>query len=177
MSVQPFVGEIQMFAGTFAPKGWALCDGQLLPISQNTALFSLLGTTYGGNGQTNFALPDLRGRAPLQPGAAAGLSPYDLGQAGGDETVTLVTSQIPGHSHSLNGKATAATTGAPAGDLLAKTDVNAATALIYRPSGTSAQLNPQAIAPTGGTQPHNNMQPYLTVNFVIALQGIFPSRF
>jgi microcystin-dependent protein len=169
----PFVGEIRIFPFTFAPMGWAWCDGQLLPISQNTPLFALLGTTYGGNGKSNFALPDLQGRAPVQPGAGPGLSPRDLGETGGSATVTLLESEIPAHSHQLR-----AATQDPA-------DVNipSPTAAFAGSTGgtlyqsvSDTQLAPEALGPTGGDQPHDNMQPYLTFNFNIALQGVFPQR-
>ena len=173
-TVDYFVAEIRIFPFNFAPKGWAWCDGQLLPLSQNTALFSLLGTTYGGNGKSNFALPDLQGRASMHPGQGQGLSLHDLGETGGEETVTLLQTEIPIHTHSLN-----AQTVDPA-------DVtNVVTTATYAPStgGTMYQttsdgsmLAPQALTPAGGTFPHNNMQPYLTYNFNIALQGVFPPR-
>jgi microcystin-dependent protein len=170
----PFVAEIRIFPFNFAPKGWAWCDGQLLPISQNTALFSLLGTTYGGNGKSNFALPDLQGRAPMHPGQGPGLSLHDLGETGGSETVTLLESEIPSHSHSL-GAQNIALGGVTSG----------AGAVLNRPASgnlydaTSPQLvpmAPEALAPAGGDQPHNNLQPYLTFYFCIALQGVFPPR-
>jgi microcystin-dependent protein len=172
-----FVGEIRIFGFNFAPTGWALCDGQLLPISQNTALFSLLGTYYGGNGTSNFALPNLQGSAPLQQGQGPGLSPYDLGQVGGEPTVTLLTNQIPAHTHTpgcLNG---AGTSNSPAGHILASAMVGRQGESRYTAGpGTSPNMSPQALQLTGGNLPHNNMPPYLTVNFCIALQGIYPSR-
>ena len=169
----PFVAEIRIFPFNFAPKGWAWCDGQLLPLSQNTALFSLLGTTYGGNGKSNFALPDLQGRAPMHPGQGPGLSLHDLGETGGSETVTLLESEIPVHNHAMNGA-----TQDPA--LAKAVNPDASWALsqgggIYQDS-TDTQLAPEALAPAGGDQPHNNMQPYLTFYFNIALQGVFPPR-
>ena len=171
----PFVAEIRIFPFNFAPKGWAWCDGQLLPLSQNTALFSLLGTTYGGNGKSNFALPDLQGRAPMHPGQGPGLSLHDLGETGGSETVSLLESEIPSHTHQLR-----ADTADPA-------DVQApsSTTSLARSFGGSAYLSPAAglvamadtaLPPAGGDQPHNNMQPYLTFYFCIALQGVFPPR-
>ncbi len=170
----PFVAEIRIFPFNFAPRGWAWCDGQLLPISQNTALFSLLGTTYGGNGNSNFALPDLQGRAPMHPGQGPGLSLHDLGEQGGSETVTLLESEIPAHSHALRGDRNVSETSDPAGNTLGRgSSINA-----YQ-SNTSQNLVPmaaQALAPAGGNQPHNNMQPYLTFYFCIALQGVFPPR-
>jgi microcystin-dependent protein len=169
----PFVAEIRIFPFNFAPKGWAWCDGQLLPLSQNTALFSLLGTTYGGNGKSNFALPDLQGRAPMHPGQGPGLSLHDLGETGGSETVTLLESEIPAHSHSL----------LTAADDPAESNIATNNALsrskngnIYGAVASLTQMAPQALAPAGGDQPHNNMQPYLTFYFIIALQGVFPPR-
>lgn len=169
----PFVAEIRIFPFNFAPKGWAFCDGQLLPISQNTALFALLGTFYGGDGKSTFALPDLQGSAPLHQGQGSGLSLYDIGQTGGSETVTLLQSEMPVHSHSMNG--------ASSDPALAKVvNPDASWALsqgggIYQGS-QDTQLAAQAVAPAGGGLPHNNLQPYLTLNFCIALQGIFPPR-
>ncbi len=169
----PFVAEIRMFPFNFAPRGWAWCDGQLLPLSQNTALFSLLGTTYGGNGQSNFALPDLQGRAPMHPGQGPGLSLHDLGETGGSETVTLLQSEIPAHSHAFRTAIDAAEDTNPAGNSLAQS----AEGNMYTTTGLgTAQMAPQAIAPAGGDAPHNNMQPYLTVYFCIALQGVYPPR-
>lgn len=170
----PFVAEIRIFPFNFAPKGWAWCDGQLLPLSQNTALFSLLGTTYGGNGKSNFALPDLQGRAPMHPGQGPGLSLHDLGETGGSETVTLLESEIPSHSHQLRAVVDPADlqTGNPNRSLARSSNGFA----YHTQTGTSATLAPQTLAPTGGDQPHNNMQPYLTFYFNIALQGVFPVR-
>jgi microcystin-dependent protein len=169
----PFVAEIRIFPFNFAPKGWAWCDGQLLPLSQNTALFSLLGTTYGGDGKSNFALPDLQGRAPMHPGQGPGLSLHDLGETGGSETVTLLESEIPAHSHALKGSLDDAELAAPLpARVLAKASGN-----IYNPSNAGlVSMAPQGLAPAGGDQPHNNMQPYLTFYFNIALQGVFPPR-
>ncbi len=170
----PFVAEIRMFPFNFAPKGWAWCDGQLLPLSQNTALFSLLGTTYGGNGKSNFALPDLQGRAPMHPGQGPGLSLHDLGETGGSETVSLLESEIPSHAHTLRANSDTATRSAPGVALLARA--------IGRPAyqsvtnGNLTSMNDNSLAPAGGDQPHNNLQPYLTVYFCIALQGVFPPR-
>jgi microcystin-dependent protein len=169
----PFVAEIRIFPFNFAPQGWAFCDGQLLPLSQNTALFSLLGTTYGGNGKSNFALPDLQGRAPMHPGQGPGLSLHDLGETGGSEMVSLLESEIPGHSHALRGNSLdGADTNVPSS--------NASFALssggtLYQTTA-NAQLAPELLAPAGGDQPHNNMMPYLTFYFCIALQGVFPPR-
>jgi microcystin-dependent protein len=169
----PFVAEIRIFPFNFAPKGWAFCNGQILPISQNTALFSLLGTTYGGDGKSTFALPDLEGRAPMHPGQGPGLSLHDLGETGGSESVTLLSSEIPAHTHGLVGSGVAANRTSPAGNAIAR----ASAGTPYGPAAApTAQLGPQALAPAGSDQPHNNMQPYLTLNFCIALQGVFPPR-
>jgi microcystin-dependent protein len=169
----PFVAEIRIFPFNFAPKGWAWCDGQLLPLSQNTALFSLLGTTYGGDGKSNFALPDLQGRAPMHPGQGPGLSLHDLGETGGSETVTLLESEIPAHSHALMANNQVADHPSPTGNSLARVPGDT----MYRSGNPSlVQLGPSALPPAGGDQPHNNMQPYLTFYFCIALQGVFPPR-
>jgi microcystin-dependent protein len=168
---EPFVGEIRMFGFNFAPQGWAMCNGQTLPISQNQALFSLLGTTYGGNGQTTFQLPDLRGRLANHAGQGTGLSPYVLGQNGGTENVTLVQGQMPTHAHSVLANGSPATATRPGGAVLART-----TADIYAAAPDGTTMNAGMIGTAGGSQPHPNLQPYLTVNFCIALQGIFPSR-
>lgn len=169
----PFVAEIRIFPFNFAPRGWAWCDGQLLPLSQNTALFSLLGTTYGGNGNSNFALPDLQGRAPMHPGQGPGLSLHDLGETGGSETVSLLESEIPSHSHGLrcvNEESNNNTPNANASFAVS------AKANVYVAQNTNVAMNPSSLAPTGGDQPHNNMMPYLTFYFNIALQGVFPPR-
>ncbi|MGO9060293.1 MAG: phage tail protein [Candidatus Binataceae bacterium] len=169
---EPFIGEIRMFGGNFAPSGWALCDGQLLSISQNTALFSSLGTSFGGDGVRTFALPDLRGRVPIHAGQGPGLSPYTLGESGGAESVTLVIGQIPTHNHLVN--ADTGDNGAsshPNGQYLASTGATS----IYN-SNPDSTMNPNMIQPVGGSQPHTNVEPFLCVNFIIALQGIFPSR-
>jgi microcystin-dependent protein len=168
----PFVAEIRIFPFNFAPKGWAWCDGQLLPISQNTALFSLLGTTYGGDGKSTFALPDLQGRAPMHPGQGPGLSLHDLGETGGSQTVTLLESEIPAHSHTVSASLADGTSQTPAGEKLA-TGIGIGQ---YAAPGAVTQLSPNALAPAGGDQPHNNMQPHLTFYFNIALQGVFPPR-
>ncbi|HEV8370194.1 MAG TPA: tail fiber protein [Pyrinomonadaceae bacterium] len=168
----PFVAEIRIFPFNFAPKGWAWCDGQLMPISQNTALFSLLGTTYGGNGKSTFALPDLQGSAPMHPGQGPGLSLHDLGEQGGSETVTLLESEIPAHSHTLRASLDDADIAIPtAARSLAKASSN-----LYVSTPPNVSMAPQALSPAGGDQPHNNMQPYLTYYFNIALQGVFPAR-
>lgn len=171
----PFVAEIRIFPFNFAPKGWAWCDGQLLPLSQNTALFSLLGTTYGGNGQSNFALPDLQGRAPMHPGQGPGLSLHDLGESGGAETVTLLESEIPSHSHTLTASGDPGDVNAPSA---ARSLARSTGGFAYQSNSSSSlvPLAPSAASPAGGGQPHNNMQPYLAFYFCIALQGVFPPR-
>lgn len=174
---EPFLGEIRMFAGNFAPRGWAFCNGQILPIAQNTALFSILGTTYGGNGQTTFALPNLQGQVPVQWGSAPGGSSYSLGQTGGSENVTLLIGQVPAHSHPVNASNTASTpsvVGAVPATIPAPRGGTATNS--YAASGDGTTMNPQMVGPAGGSQPHANMQPYLCVSFIIALNGIFPSR-
>jgi len=171
----PFVAEIRIFPFNFAPRGWAWCDGQLLPLSQNTALFSLLGTTYGGNGKSNFALPDLQGSAPMHPGQGPGLSLHDLGETGGSETVTLLESEIPFHTHTLKAVT-------DPGDLQIPTPTRSlarsqnANAYQTTTGSSLAAMSFASLAPTGGSQPHNNLQPYLTFYFNIALQGVFPPR-
>ncbi|HZI18136.1 MAG TPA: tail fiber protein [Pyrinomonadaceae bacterium] len=168
----PFVAEIRIFPFNFAPKGWAWCNGQLMPISQNTALFSLLGTTYGGDGKSTFALPDLMGRAPMHPGQGPGLSLYDLGQLGGSETVTLLQSEIPVHTHTLRASLDDADVAIPAPTRsLAKGSSN-----LYVAASPNTPMAAQGLTPAGGDAPHNNMQPYLTYYFNIALQGVFPPR-
>ena len=164
---EPFIGSIILFAGNFAPRGWAFCNGQLLPIAQNTALFSILGTTYGGNGQTTFALPDLRGRVPLHPGTGPGLSQYTLGQSAGAETITLTSSEMPAHTHVQPASNGDQTTNRPNAAVPARGGVYAGTT-------DGSALDPTS--PAGGSQPHSNLQPYLAVNYIIALEGIFPSR-
>ncbi|HEX8735393.1 MAG TPA: tail fiber protein [Pyrinomonadaceae bacterium] len=168
-----FIAIIKMFGGNFAPRGWALCNGQILSIAQNTALFSLLGTTFGGNGQTTFALPDLRGRVPIHPGQGPGLSPYVLGQASGTETVTLLVTQMPQHIHTFAAPVSSndANDSIPTGNVPATLPSNAYTSAVpdsaFKPGNTGI---------AGGSQPHENIQPYLCVNFIICLEGIFPSR-
>jgi len=164
----PFVAEIRMFSGNFAPNGWAFCNGQLLPINQNTALFSLLGTQYGGNGTTNFALPNLQGMAPMHFGQGAGLSPRVIGETGGEATVSLTLPQLPNHNHSVNTATGNASTGAPA-------DGNVPAVTSFKTYGASQDTTTLPDA-AGGSQPHNNRQPFLAVSFIIALQGIFPAR-
>lgn len=171
----PFVAEIRIFPFNFAPRGWAWCDGQLLPLSQNTALFSLLGTTYGGDGKSNFALPDLQGRAPMHPGQGPGLSLHDLGETGGSETVTLLESEIPSHSHAVNGTAGVANQNSPGGNLFGR-PFGGGTPYTPAAGAPLSLMALEAIAPAGGDQPHNNLMPYLTFYFNIALQGVFPPR-
>ena len=169
----PFVAEIRIFPFNFAPKGWAFCDGQILPISQNTALFSLLGTTYGGDGKSTFALPNIQGSAPMHPGQGPGLSLHDLGETGGSQTVTLLSSEMPAHSHTMNAANIPSDQADPTGRAMGRS-VNASAYVTGSP--TLVQMDFNALTPTGGSQPHNNMQPYLTLNFCIALQGVFPAR-
>jgi len=171
---EPFIGQVILFAGNFAPRGWAFCDGQLMSIAQNTALFSILGTTYGGDGQTTFALPDLRGRVPVHPGQGPGLSFYDLGQVGGSETNTLTVSQMPVHNHLLGGSSQTADQASPSGNVLA-TEPTGSTAL-YHTAAPDQTLNPASIGVSGGSQPVENIQPFSCLNFIIALEGIYPSR-
>jgi microcystin-dependent protein len=167
----PFVAEIRIFPFFFAPKGWAFCDGQLLPLSQNTALFSLLGTTYGGDGKSNFALPNMQGNVPMHPGQGPGLSLHDLGETGGSETVSLLESEIPAHPHGLRGVDDNGTFKTPANMFF-----SGGNQMYFTPAAVNTNLADQVLAPAGGNQPHNNMQPYLTLNFCIALQGVFPPR-
>lgn len=171
---EPFIAEIRIFAGNFAPRGWAFCDGQLLPVSQNTALFSLIGTTYGGDGRSTTGLPNLQGRAPMHPGRGPGLTSRRLGQRGGVETVTLSESQIASHNHALTAQDRRANSGvAVANSLSEARDGN-----LYQSNTTAnmGQMNAAALLPTGGGQAHNNLQPFLTMNFIIALVGLYPSR-
>lgn len=170
----PFLAEIRIFPFNFAPKGWAFCDGQILPLSQNTALFALLGTTYGGNGTSNFALPNLQGSAPMFYGQGPGLTLYDIGESGGSPTVTLLQSEMPQHPHSLMASAHPADLDTPGpSNALGHTTP----AQIYAtPPQTPTQLSNQTIAPAGSGLPHNNMMPFLALNFCIALQGVFPPR-
>jgi len=170
----PFVAEIRMFGFNFAPTGWAQCNGQLLPISQNTALFSLLGTFYGGDGKSTFALPNLQGSVPVHQGQGQGLSERFLGEQSGAQFVTLLTSEIPVHTHSWSANAAPATLNVPGND---RTLARASGGTAYKAGvNPNVQLAPEALSPAGGSLPHNNMMPYLTVNFCIALQGVFPAR-
>lgn len=168
---QPYIGEIRMFAGNFAPAGWEMCEGQLLPISENETLFNLIGTTYGGDGQSTFALPDLRGRLPIHQGQGSGLTNRTLAETGGVEQVTLTVSQIPAHNHPF-----LASADLPAGSSPDNNLTGQAAAKFYRTGTTNLALNPSSISSVGGSQPHDNFQPYLCVNFIISLFGIFPSQ-
>ena len=164
---EPFLSEIRMMSFVFAPKGWALCNGQLLPINQNQGLFSLLGTTYGGDGRVNFALPDLRGRVPIHFGSS-----FTLGQRGGEAAHTVIQSEMPAHYHMLNGTSNAGTTDTPAATLqLAQSGID-----LYRTPSNLTAMEAGTVSSVGGSQPHQNMMPYLTLSFCIALQGIFPSQ-
>ena len=173
--VAPFVAEIRIFGFNFPPKGWAYCNGQLLPLSQNTALFSLLGTFYGGDGKSTFALPNLQASVPLHAGQGQGLSLYDLGQEGGAATVTLLESEIPVHTHTVRASNFPGETQSPSPNRVIARSQNGA---VYNTTTNAnlAQMAFESIAPDGGSLPHNNLQPYLTLNFCIALQGIFPQR-
>jgi microcystin-dependent protein len=171
----PFLAEIRIFPFNFAPKGWAFCDGQLMSISQNTALFSLLGTTYGGDGKSTFALPNMQGNAPMHPGQGPGLSLHDLGEEGGTDTVTLLDSEMSAHAHLIQVKGTPPPANAGAPDptaVMARSNGGSA----YTAAANLGAMNSSNISPAGGDQPHNNLMPYLTLNFCIALQGIFPPR-
>lgn len=169
---EPFLAEIRVMPYNFAPRGWASCDGQLLPISQNTALFALLGTNFGGNGQTTFALPDLRARMAMHAGQGPGLSNHDLGETGGQAAVTLQSTEMPAHSHGLMGGASGLAA-SPANAAMAPPITGAS---VYRMPGATTPMASESIGATGGNQPHENRQPYLGLMFCIAMQGIFPSR-
>jgi microcystin-dependent protein len=171
----PFIGEIKMFGGNFAPRGFAFCNGQILPLQQNTALFALLGTTFGGDGRTNFALPDLRGRVPLHRGQGPGLSAYSLGQSGGSSIVTLLPGQLPAHTHTVQADAVGGALSTTAGVAL-WSSVPRGHPAPYAAAGTPVPMHPASIAPAGGGMAHNNMSPYLGVSFIITLSGIFPAR-
>lgn len=172
----PFLAEIRAVPFNFAPKGWALCDGQLLPISQNTALFSLLGTTYGGNGTSTFALPDLRGAFCVGWGQGPGLSDVVLGEEGGAEAVTLLTSEMPAHTHVASAVAGPGDQNSPSGSLWAEAHYGRALDKQYSSGAPTTSMSTSALSAVGGSQPHNNMPPYLTLNFIIAMQGVFPPR-
>ena len=173
----PFVAEIRIFGFNFPPTGWAFCNGQLMPISQNTALFSLLGTTYGGDGKSTFALPNMQDNAPMHPGQGPGLSLHDLGETGGAESVTLLVSEMPFHNHFV-GRALAdvGDSVTPVNSVWAQSGAGRGAAALYHEAPATGAMNPNSLAPAGGSLPHNNMQPYLTLNFCIALQGVFPPR-
>jgi microcystin-dependent protein len=171
---EPFIGEIRMWPGNFAIRGFAFCNGQLLPISQNTALFSILGTTYGGDGRTNFGLPNLQGSVPVMAGQGAGLSQRTLGETGGETSVTVLQSQMPAHNHTANGDDKNGGVGSPIGAVWGAGGRGSTPA--YSTSAPNSAMSAQALTTTGGNQPHNNMSPYLTVNFLVALVGIFPAR-
>ena len=168
---EPFIGQIQIWAGNFAPRGWAFCNGALLPIAQNTALFSILGTTYGGDGRTTLGLPNLQARLPMHPGRGPGLSARSLGQVGGSDTVTLNTNQVPGHGHGMGGSGTDNDRISPIGAAVGFADADN----LYR-STADVTMHPDILASVGGGGPHNNQQPVLAVSFIIAITGTFPSR-
>jgi microcystin-dependent protein len=173
----PFLAEIRMFGGNFAPTGWALCNGQLMSISQNTALFALLGTTYGGDGRVTFGLPNLQGSTPIQQGQGGGLSQRYLGEVGGSPYVTLINSEMAAHEHTVLAVAASGDKTDPGGNTWAQaSEFKSGDPLYSVGQAPNLLMNPQAVLPTGGSQPHNNMPPYLTITFIIALQGIFPQR-
>lgn len=170
---EPFIAEIRIFAGNFAPRSWAFCDGQLLPVSQNTALFSLIGTTYGGDGRSTTALPNLKGRIPMHPGRGPGLTARRLGQRGGTEMVSLTEAQMPNHTHTLRG------TNNPSTVFIPDSNQSLGRSLggnAYSNGTPNVNLADQALPSTGGSQAHNNLQPFIAMNFIIALQGLYPSR-
>lgn len=170
---EPFTAEIRIFAGNFAPRGWAFCNGQLLPVSQNTALFSLIGTTYGGDGRSTTALPNLQGRAPMHPGRGPGLTSRRLGQRGGTEMISLSEAQMPNHTHTLQVQNDVANSNDPQDRVWSRVF---GAGNLYAAPGSIASMADQSLPSTGGSQPHNNMQPYLAINFIIALVGLYPSR-
>ena len=176
MSMDSMIGSIVMFAGNFAPRNYALCQGQLLPIAQNAALFSILGTTYGGDGRTNFALPDLRGRDPIGQGSGPELSPINIGQHAGTPSVTLVNSNLPMHTHPLNCDNTGSGSPAPSGHLMGRSGDRTKTLPVYSSASPNATMSPATCGVAGGNQPFRNADPYLGINFIICTQGIFPSR-
>jgi microcystin-dependent protein len=169
---EAFIGEIRMFAGNFAPRGWAFCDGQLLAVSQNDALFSLFGTIYGGDGRTTFGLPDMRGRVPIHAGSGPGLTPRQIGRKGGAENVTLTVNELPSHTHPLQGATTGLLGVDPAGSLPGQTSVDLYADNLHSP----VNLHNDAVTPVGGSQRHTNLSPFLAVNFIVALFGVYPSR-
>jgi microcystin-dependent protein len=172
---QPFLGEIRAFGFNFAPRGWAMCNGQILPIAQNTALFSLLGTTYGGNGQTTFALPNLQSRVPLHFGQGPGLSSYALGEVTGTESVSLLITEMPAHNHLIQATSAQGDVTSAAGGVLPSAE-RGSTTFPYNSATDGTLMNVAMVTPTGGSQPHQNIQPVLALNYCIALEGIFPSR-
>ncbi len=172
MALEPFLGTIMLFGGNFAPRGWVFCNGQLLSISQNSALFALLGIAYGGDGINTFAVPDLRSRVPIHQGQGPGLSNYSMGQQAGTETVTLTSNQMPFHTHAVAVSSNDATTGTPSPSVT----LGVAASEIYIADAADGAMNAQSIGLAGGSQPHDNLQPYLALNYVIATEGIFPSR-
>jgi len=169
---EPFIGEIRMFGGSFAPAGWAFCNGATIPISENDALFTLIGTTYGGDGQETFQLPDLQGRLPMHQGTGKDGITYTIGEKAGTETVTLSTQQMPAHTHALIASASPGTNAAPKDAVVAKTT----TGFLYINENPTGNMAPSAINPVGGSQPHENMQPYLCITFIISLYGVFPQQ-
>ena len=178
---EPFLGEIRIMGFNFAPRGWATCDGQILPIAQNTALFALLGTNFGGNGQTTFGLPDFRGRMPMAAGQSPGLSPYVVGEAAGVENVALLLQELPAHNHGVAVTTTVGTVPTSNGNQLARAQIgNAISGItqirVYSSGQPNVPMSPNVLRPTGGSQPHNNMMPYLGLTFCIAMAGIFPPR-
>lgn len=174
--MDPYIGEVRIVGFNFAPRGWALCQGQLMPISQNTALFSLLGTMYGGDGKTTFGLPDFRDIAPMSWGSAPGLTERYEGETGGSSTVTLITNQLPSHSHVAKASGNPGATNVPTGGVWAATGGPRGGIPMYTTASAPAVMNVGALTPQGQSTPHNNMQPYLTLNFIIALQGVYPTR-
>lgn len=168
---EPFIGEIRMFGGNFAPAGWAFCNGQLMPISENDALFTLIGTTYGGDGQETFGLPNLQGRVPMHAGTQGGIT-YTLGESAGVESVTLTTQQIPIHTHPFTASTAGATATSPSGQVIAQSGQRA----VYTEDSTTTNLAASSITPQGGSQPHENMQPYLAISFILSLFGVFPTQ-
>ncbi|MBI5715333.1 MAG: phage tail protein [Chloroflexi bacterium] len=173
--MDPYIGEIRIFAGTYAPEGWLFCQGQTLPVAQYQALYAVIGNTYGGDGKKTFALPDLRGRAPVSQGQGTGLSMYGLGKAGGASTVTLSVSQLPTHNHLAKGTTNLATTTTPANGIWARSGAGATGVSLYA-NDPKEPLNANALLPAGNSQPHNNLQPCLGINFIIAVDGEFPVR-